>query len=538
MQLEGKKLGGRYEIISRLGGGGMAVVYKAFDHSLGRYVALKVLSESLSNDNEFVRRFSREAQAAASLSHPSIVNVYDVGKDGYTYYIVMELVEGPTLKQYIRQKEVLPPEEAGMIAVKICDGLAHAHENQIVHRDIKPHNILLDQKGGRVKVTDFGIARAASSSTITQKGAVMGSVHYFSPEQARGGLTGEKSDIYSLGVVLFEMLTGELPFDGDQAISIALMHLQNPVPDPRSINPDIPDNFAKIVMRAMEKEPDMRYSSILAMKKDLQSALMMLPKQVNTDDLFITVPMTAIDDDDSILTSNNSEMTQKPLESSMNVEEKDPFANKEQNSPWNQEYNNSPRRYQVADSKDQETDSTPEDEKELTVFQKTAIWIENAQEKLTWWQKGLFGVITIVLIISLAVFGFNMVMGWFSAGGSPDAESGQSNTEQTAGAQNQENSDEDLVEVKNYIGRYQEGENTGVDKEVPVSEEKNGYKLDINRSRCYNDDLGKGLQHGQILDQYPKAGEKIPRGSTVYLWIYAPKSPGCKSLPPTLGGKP
>jgi serine/threonine protein kinase len=171
MQIEGKKLGGRYEIIHRIGGGGMAVVYKAKDLLLNRFVAIKILSESLSNDMEFVRRFSREAQAAASLSHPNIVNVYDVGKDGYTHYIVMELVEGPTLKQYIQERGPLPVEEAVHIAIQICDGLAHAHDNQIVHRDIKPHNILLGSNG-RVKVTDFGIARAASSSTITQTGSL------------------------------------------------------------------------------------------------------------------------------------------------------------------------------------------------------------------------------------------------------------------------------------------------------------------------------------------------------------------------------
>lgn len=207
MQMEGKKLGGRYEIISRIGGGGMAVVYKAKDILLHRNVAIKVLSESLSNDQEFVRRFDREAQAAASLSHPNIVNVYDVGQDGYIHYIVMELVEGPTLKQMILERGQLTVAEAGNIAAQICDGLQHAHDNQIVHRDIKPHNILIGTNG-RAKVTDFGIARAASSSTITQTGSVMGSVHYFSPEQARGGQIGAKADIYSLGVVLYEMLTG------------------------------------------------------------------------------------------------------------------------------------------------------------------------------------------------------------------------------------------------------------------------------------------------------------------------------------------
>ena len=257
-RMEGKKLGGRYEVISRVGGGGMAVVYKAKDLLLYRYVAIKVLNESLSNDSEFIRRFSREAQAAASLSHPNVVNVYDVGTEGHTHYIVMEYVEGPTLKEWIQQNGPLPPETVVDIASQICDGLAHAHENQIVHRDIKPHNILLGP-GGRAKVTDFGIARAATSSTITQTGSVMGSVHYFSPEQARGGVIGERSDLYSLGVVMYEMVTGRLPFDADSAIAIALKHLQEPVEDPRKYAADLPDSIRNIILKALEKDPEKRF---------------------------------------------------------------------------------------------------------------------------------------------------------------------------------------------------------------------------------------------------------------------------------------
>ncbi|WP_420824109.1 Stk1 family PASTA domain-containing Ser/Thr kinase [Thermoflavimicrobium daqui] len=270
--MEGKKLGDRYEVISRIGGGGMAVVYKARDLLLNRMVAIKILSESLSNDSEFIRRFSREAQAAGSLSHPNVVNVYDVGREDFIHYIVMELIEGPTLKQYILDQGPLSVEESARIAMQICDGLGHAHDNQIVHRDIKPHNIML-HKHGQAKVTDFGIARAASSSTITQQGSMMGSVHYFSPEQARGGQIEERSDIYSLGVVLYEMLTGRLPFDGDTAVSIALKHLQEDPEDPRKFNPSIPDHVVSIVSRAMQKDPNMRYPSIHAMRQDLEQAL-------------------------------------------------------------------------------------------------------------------------------------------------------------------------------------------------------------------------------------------------------------------------
>ena len=272
MSMEGRKLGGRYEILYRVGGGGMAVVYKAKDLLLNRYVAIKVMNESLSNDTEFIRRFSREAQAAASLSHPNVVNVYDVGREGHIHYIVMEYVEGPTLKEYIQESGPLPPEEAVYIATQICDALAHAHDNQIVHRDIKPHNILLGYNG-RVKVTDFGIARAATSSTITQTGSVMGSVHYFSPEQARGGVIGEKSDLYSLGIVMYEMVTGELPFDGDSAIGIALKHLQEQAVEPRQLRPDLPDDVNRVILKALEKDPNKRFASARAMMQELQYIL-------------------------------------------------------------------------------------------------------------------------------------------------------------------------------------------------------------------------------------------------------------------------
>lgn len=532
MQLEGKKLGGRYEIISRLGGGGMAVVYKALDHSLGRYVALKILSESLSNDNEFVRRFSREAQAAASLSHPNVVNVYDVGKDGYTYYIVMEIVEGPTLKQYIQQKGVIPPDEAALIAIRICDGLAHAHENQIIHRDIKPHNILLDQKGGRVKVTDFGIARAASSSTITQKGAVMGSVHYFSPEQARGGLTGEKSDIYSLGIVMYEMLTGQLPFDGDQAISIALMHLQNPVTDPRQINPNIPDNFAKILLRALEKDPEMRYISVRAMMKDIQSALRMLPRNqaVNTDDMFITIPM--LDEDESSYspgpTPPNANATRTT--SAAASEERSSFPHTNEADPWNQRNQNQspPRHFQTPPNRaNGGASSFPEDSKELTVFQKTAIWFDNAQEKLSVWQKILFGAITVVLILGLTVFGFDKLMGLFSGSDdAPETTTNKPKTEQTTGGQKEE--DTNTVPVKDYVGQWQ----STIRKLVPNSESDNGYKLVTSDSLCYNQSpAGEHLKvTGKIVAQIPEAGSKIKKGETVKVWVYSPNA-GCSKAP-------
>lgn len=268
----GLTLGGRYELLDRVGGGGMALVYKGRDLLLNRFVAIKVLRQQFVNDEEFVRRFEREAQAAASLSHPNIVSIYDVGREDDTHYIVMEFIDGVNLNEMIRERAPLQADEAVRIASQICDALDHAHHNQIIHRDIKPHNILIGFNG-RVKVTDFGIARAATSSTITQTGSVVGSVHYFSPEHAKGVTTGEKSDIYSLGIVLYQMLTGRLPFLGESPISVALKHLQEPFEQPRKVNPHIPQSLENIIVKAMRKNPQERYQSARAMLADLETCL-------------------------------------------------------------------------------------------------------------------------------------------------------------------------------------------------------------------------------------------------------------------------
>ncbi|SEN77500.1 protein kinase domain-containing protein [Lihuaxuella thermophila] len=271
-------MGGRYQIIQHVGGGGMAKVYKAKDTILDRFVAIKVMNEILSHDRDFVRRFIQEAQATAKLSHPNIMNVYDAGREGQTYFMVMEYVDGPTLKKWIRSRGALSPKEAISIAMQICDGLAHAHANGIVHRDIKPQNIM-SAPDGRIKVTDFGISRILrSSSTLTKTGTVMGSVHYFSPEQARGSDIGFPSDLYSLGVVLFEMVTGRVPFDGEENINVALKHVQEPVPDPRSFNPDLPDECCRVIFKALEKDPGRRYQSAEEMKRALQQAMSSIRK--------------------------------------------------------------------------------------------------------------------------------------------------------------------------------------------------------------------------------------------------------------------
>jgi beta-lactam-binding protein with PASTA domain/predicted Ser/Thr protein kinase len=270
----GKVLGDRYEILEKIGGGGMALVYKAKCRLLNRFVAIKVLRPEFTEDEEFVKKFKREAQSAASLSHPNIVGIYDVGTENNNYYIVMEYIKGQTLKELIKSKGTLGIEYATNIAIQICYALDHAHKNHIVHRDIKSHNILI-REDNSVKVTDFGIARAVSSSTITNTGNVIGSVHYFSPEQARGGYTDEKSDIYSLGVVMYEMITGRLPFEGDSPIAVALKHIQEePVP-PSKLSNRVQRAIEAIILKCMEKEVSKRYNTTAEIINDLRQSLVM-----------------------------------------------------------------------------------------------------------------------------------------------------------------------------------------------------------------------------------------------------------------------
>lgn len=264
----GKILGNRYEIVEKIGGGGMALVYKAKCNLLNRYVAVKVLRPEFINDKDLLDKFRKESQAAASLSHPNIVNIYDVGEEDDVHYIVMEYVDGSTLKDLIKEKGKLSKDEIIDFARQIALALKHAHANHIVHRDIKPHNILLT-KDNRAKVTDFGIALAATSSTITNTGSIIGSVHYFSPEQARGGYTDEKSDLYSLGVVMYEMATGRVPFEGDAPITIALKHIQEKPEPPSKYNPSIPKGLEAIIIKLLQKEQSTRYTNASALIEDL-----------------------------------------------------------------------------------------------------------------------------------------------------------------------------------------------------------------------------------------------------------------------------
>jgi len=277
---KGMFIGDRYEVIDKVGSGGMSDVYKAKDHKLNRFVAVKVLKSEFCEDKGFVSKFKIEAQSAAGLAHPNIVNVYDVGEDQGIYYIVMELIEGITLKKYIEKKGKLPVKDAISIAIQVAQGIEAAHNNHIVHRDIKPQNIIISREG-KVKVTDFGIARAASANTINSN--AMGSVHYISPEQARGGYIDEKSDIYSLGITLYEMITGRVPFEGDSTVTIALQHIQEEIPSAKMFVPDLPVSVAKIIEKCAQKKPERRYLKVSSLIADLKKSL------ISPDEDFVVI---------------------------------------------------------------------------------------------------------------------------------------------------------------------------------------------------------------------------------------------------------
>lgn len=285
----GKVLEGRYEIISELGGGGMARVYRGQDRLLHRNVTIKILREQYASDKDFLIRFENEAQAVARLSHPNVVSIYDVGQENDLHYLIMEYVEGSTLKALIADKAPLPPLQAIDIARQICSALEHAHENEVIHRDIKPHNILIT-KNGQAKVTDFGIAQAVNEATMSYSGTMVGSVHYLSPEQARGGVTGAAADIYSFGIVLYEMLTGQLPFQGDTPVAVAIKHLQE-MPRPlQEINPEVPPALERIVMRTLEKDPSRRYQTAADLHAELETV-----KRALTEESFPTRELPVID---------------------------------------------------------------------------------------------------------------------------------------------------------------------------------------------------------------------------------------------------
>ena len=311
MLSKGQKINDRYEIIKTIGEGGMANVYLANDTILDRKVAIKVLRGDLSNDEKFIRRFKREALSVSNLSHPNIVEVYDVGEEEGNYYIVMEYIEGKTLKQLLQKRGALTLNEVIDIMLQLTDGLAHAHDAYIIHRDIKPQNIMIEDNG-LVKITDFGIAMALNSTQLTQTNSVMGSVHYLPPEQANGKGSTVKSDIYSLGILMYELLTGSVPFKGDTAVEIALKHMKEKIPSIRKQNPTIPQSVENIVLKATAKNPKNRYDNVRDMYKDLQTAL----QRDNEKRLVYEYPENDLEETKVIpqITKETKSVVDKPLE--------------------------------------------------------------------------------------------------------------------------------------------------------------------------------------------------------------------------------
>ena len=321
----GTMLSGRYEVLKRVGSGGMADVYMAKDHKLNRNVAVKVLKTEYVEDEKFLKKFETEAQAVARLSHPNIVNIYDVGIEDGINYIVMELAEGITLKEYIRKKGYLSPKETVEISTQIASAISHAHKNHIIHRDIKPQNILVSDTG-IIKVTDFGIAKATSSNTVTSTATAMGSVHYISPEQAKGRFCDEKSDIYSLGITMYEMVTGHVPFDHENGVTIALMHLQNEITPPSQIRDGIPDSLEKIILKCTMKKPEERYQTADDLIADLRLVF------EDTSGGYVGV-VPAIDDSPTIMIDQN-ELTQRinTPKKDQKIQQEEPLKDEEQNA--------------------------------------------------------------------------------------------------------------------------------------------------------------------------------------------------------------
>lgn len=393
----GMMIGDRYEILEKIGTGGMSDVYKAKDHKLNRFVAVKVLKQEFSENANFVSKFRIEAQAAAGLMHPNIVNVYDVGEEGGIYYIVMELVEGITLKKYIEKKARLSVKEAISIAIQVSMGIQAAHNNHIIHRDIKPQNIIIS-KEGKVKVTDFGIAKAATSNTITSN--VMGSVHYTSPEQARGGYSDEKSDIYSLGITMFEMLTGRVPFNGETTVAIAIKHIQEELPPPREFVPEIPVSVEQIVCKCCQKSPDRRYQSMEELIADLKQSL------INPDEDFVKV----IDPDGKASTRmiTDKDMAQIKRQSNKRDSMDDAMRLKKDHV----------RNYVEEDEEDEEEDEDWDEDEDDEDY-------DPKMEKIT----TILAIVAALLIACIVIFLIGKTFGIFSFGSGAD-QAAQEETEQ------------------------------------------------------------------------------------------------------------
>ena len=475
----------RYEIVSKIGTGGMADVYKAMDHKLNRFVAVKVLKPEFREDATFVKKFRSEAQAAAGLTHPNIVNVFDVGDDEGVYYIVMELIEGITLKEYISKKGKLSVKEATSIAIQVSMGLEAAHSHGIVHRDVKPQNIIISTDG-KVKVTDFGIARAASSNTISSN--VMGSVHYSSPEQVRGGYSDEKSDIYSLGITLYEMVTGRVPFDGDTTVAIAIKHLQEEMVPPSVYSPDLPYSLEQIIMKCTQKSVDRRYNKMEDVIEDLKHSLI--------DPQGDFVKLTSVDTDAKTVVISDEELgeikhtpkqTLKPdietLEKELNetnYDDDDDFGydDKEEISKVSRK------------NRDRERSREREERERRIKKQKRGVSVAGS---------------IIALIIGAAVLIAVILVVGKAAGliGGKAESSGQQ--EQQAQVTQAADADDDMVSVPDLMGK--------------TETEAQELCASVNIGMSYKGEEASTQEKGKISSQDPVAGTKVAKNSTVNYYL-------------------
>ena len=459
----GTILGDRYEILEKIGTGGMAEVFKGKDHKLNRYVAVKVLKEEFRDNDGFVKKFKEEAQAAAGLAHPNIVNVYDVGDENGIYYIVMELVEGITLKNYIERKGRLTIKEATSIAIQVSAGLEVAHNNHIVHRDIKPQNIIISREG-KVKLTDFGIAKATTSQTTTS--SAMGSVHYASPEQARGGYVDHRSDIYSLGIVMYEMVTGRVPFDGETAVTVAVKHLQEQMVPPSEYCPEIPYSLEQIIKKCTEKSPDRRYQDIGDLMADLKQSL------VDPDGDFVQM----VDLDEQAKTVIMTKGTTSKVKESRRVN-----LSKDEDE----------------DEDDEEEDEDSEDDEDDEELSPT---VERAMT--------IAGVVLAVIIVIIMLLLFSKVLGIGKKSNTDTSDSQQ--TEQSADEEDDSSSASqgNTVNMPSLLGKtYAEArtvlEELGLKIERGESEKSNQYSA------------------GQIIAQSEESGNSVKVGTTVTVTLAA-----------------
>lgn len=465
MLTEGMYIADRYEILGKVGAGGMSDVYKAKDLTLGRFVAIKVLKAEFSEDINFVTKFRSEAQAAAGLEHPNIVNIYDVGSENGLHYIVMEYVEGITLKTYIEKKGQLSFKEAVSIAIQVGRGIEAAHNKNIVHRDIKPQNIMISTEG-KVKVTDFGIARAATSNTISSD--VMGSVHYSSPEQARNGFVDGKSDIYSLGIVMYEMVTGRVPFDGDTTVAVAVQHLQEEIVPPSVYAPNLPISMEKIILKCTQKNPDRRYASMTALLADLRKALIS-----PNEDFVVMVPL-ANQDKTRVIGADDLNQIKKQT---ANVYI-DPASIKIQEP--------------VVDDDDEDDDDDIEDEDgDINPKMEKAITIMGIAA----------GVVIIIIIIYLCIT---------LAGGMKSNKNNSSNTEttktETQTGDSQSTQIKDGVVVPSLTGKTMD----------QAKQELNGTGLGIKQVGTASSDT---VEKGQIISQDPQDGKTVEKNTTIEVII-------------------